>query len=166
MKKSSEKIIKCPGCGLSLDDQQNKLTRKYNATDDCFSDLSSYTLEKQDTNFIHQHAIDTYAAQHSGNNMKNITASFSVIGLYYAIVHDFNGKQVQRVHTLLSRQKYNWDALQSPDNSAYSLTVYDVMKEQPGENRDKMLIKWMNDVWKCWNHQHEWVKNICNELLK
>ena len=129
-------------------------------------ELSSYTIGKQDINFIHQHAIDTYSAQHSGKDMKPITTAFSLIGLYYAVEKGFNGGQVQRVHTLLSRQKYNWKEFQPPDKSVYSLTVIDVLNEQPGESRDKMIRKWMMDVWKCWEHQHSWVKEICNTLLK
>ena len=57
--------------------------------------------------------------------MKPITTAFSLIGLYYAIEKGFNGRQVQRVHTLLSRQKYNWKELEAPNKSAYSLTVLD-----------------------------------------
>jgi hypothetical protein len=48
------------------------------------------------------------AVQHAGNDMKNITIAFSLIGLYYAVEHGFTGKQVQRVHMLLSKQKHNW----------------------------------------------------------
>ncbi|WP_248736982.1 DUF5946 family protein [Neobacillus rhizosphaerae] len=162
-------IVECPGCGLHLENQHITLSGSYNASDECyqkFSELSSYTIGKQDIYFIHQHAIDTYAAQHSGNNMKNITTAFSLIGLFYAIEHGFNGRQVQRVHTLLSYQKYKWEALQPPDKSAYSLTVYDVLKERQGESRDKILQRWMYDVWECWGHRHDWVKDICYKLLK
>jgi ABC-type protease/lipase transport system fused ATPase/permease subunit len=65
------------------------------------------------------------------------------------------GKQVQRVHTLLSKRKYNWPSLQLP-NKPYSLTVHDVLKEKPGKNRDAMLKEWMRDVWLCCEHQHNW----------
>lgn len=78
----------------------------------------------------------------------------------------FNGRQVRRVHMLLSRQKYNWKNIQAPDKSAYSLTVLDVLNEQPGESRDKVIRKWMLDVWECWEHQHNWVKEMCYTLLK
>lgn len=168
LKKTDEKI-ECPGCGLMLNNQNIGFSNRYNATGECYqkySDLSSYTLGKPDASFIHQHVVDVYAAQHAGSNMKNITTVFSLIGLYYAIVHGFNGKQVQRVHALLSHRKYNWGELHPPDNTAYSLNVFDVMKEQPGENRDEMIRKWMNDVWECWSHQHVWIKDICSELLK
>lgn len=164
-----ENIKECPGCGLKLNNHHITLFTNYNASGECYqkySELSIYTIGKQDIDFIHQHAIDTYSAQHSGNGMKPITTAFSLIGLYYAVEKGFNGRQVQRVHTLLSRQKYNWKELQPPVKSVYSLTVFDVLNEQPGESRDKMIRKWMLDVWKCWKHQHSWVKEICNTYLK
>ncbi|WP_041580500.1 DUF5946 family protein [Bacillus sp. 1NLA3E] len=162
------KMIKCPGCGLTLPDQQIVLPNRYNATGECYqkySELSTYTLNKQDIYFNHQHAIDTYSAQHSGSGMKNITTAYSLIGLYYAIEHGYTGKQVQHIHMLLSKQKYNWQGLQPP-NKHYSITVYDVLKEEPGEKRDVMLRNWMDDVWNCWKDQHQWVRDIMKSLLK
>nr|MBO2483027.1 serine/threonine protein kinase [Bacillaceae bacterium] len=48
----------------------------------------------------------------------------------------------------------------------YSLTVNDVLQEKPGKNRDAMLREWMRDVWLCWEHQHEWIRNLSQSLLK
>lgn len=98
--------------------------------------------------------------------MKPITTAFTLIGLYYAIEKGFNGRQVQRVHTLLSRKKFKWNPLQPPHPSAYSLTVMNVLNTQPGESRDEMIRKWMLDVWKSWEHQHSWVREISDILLK
>jgi hypothetical protein len=96
--------------------------------------------------------------------MKNITLVYSLIGLYYAIEHGFTGKQVQRVHMLLSQQNTKWPALQPP-NKDYSLTIADVLKEDRGEKREEMLQKWMLDVWECWEHQHNWIRNVSKTLL-
>ena len=133
-----ENIAECPGCGLKLNNQQLTLMGNYNASGECyqkFSESSVYTIGQQDIDFIHQHAIDAYSAQHSGNSMKPITTAFSSVGLYYAIEKRFNGRQVQRVHTLLSRHKYNWAKLHPPDNSVYSITVLDVLNQLPGDPR-------------------------------
>ncbi|WHY75248.1 hypothetical protein QNH20_13925 [Neobacillus sp. WH10] len=81
--------------------------------------------------------------------MKKITISFSLIGLYYAIEHGFNGRQVQCVYSLLGSQKYDWNALQfqPPEKSSYSLTVFEVLKEQPRESHDEMLYGASLHVW-------------------
>jgi hypothetical protein len=70
----SETTIRCPGCGLSLPGHQLELPHRYNATGECYqkySELSGYTMSLQDVKFIHQHAIDTYSAQHAGGKLKN-----------------------------------------------------------------------------------------------
>lgn len=88
MEDTNVKIVECPGCGLKLDHRHHTLFGNYNASGECYqkySELRNYTIGKQDLDFIHQHVIDTYSAQHSGNGMKPITTAFSVIGLYYAV---------------------------------------------------------------------------------
>jgi hypothetical protein len=96
--------------------------------------------------------------------MKNITIAYSLIGLYYAIEHRFSGRQVQRVHMLLSKQKHRWEQLELA-KKPYSITVNDILNEKQGENRDNMINNWMCDVWNCWEHQHDWVKEITKTLL-
>ncbi|WP_067929178.1 DUF5946 family protein [Alicyclobacillus shizuokensis] len=160
-------VVDCPGCGLKLPKQYTSLIHNHNASEECFSkysELTVYTLSHKGDDFIHQHVVDAYAAQHSGNGMKNITTAFALIGLYYAVEHGYNGKQVQRVHTLLARLKHPWDTLPLPQRS-YSVTVIDVLNEPPGHKRDAMIHEWMIDVWGSWNHQHEWVRSICHRLL-
>ncbi|TDY42324.1 hypothetical protein C7445_1162 [Alicyclobacillus sacchari] len=102
-------MIDCPGCGVTLPKQQILLGYSYNASAKCYeqySELTAYTLSHTGDDFIHQHVVDVYAAQHSGNGMKIFTTVFALIGLYYAIERGYNGRQVQRVHTLLARLKH------------------------------------------------------------
>jgi hypothetical protein len=166
MGQTNQENAVCPGCGLILPNQQVESPNNYNASGECYqkyNELTFYTIGKQDIHFIHQHAVDAYAAQHSGGGMKPITTAFALIGLYYAIERGFNGRQVQRVHTKLARQKYSWVPLEGPKKS-YSLTVRDVL-DAPSEERDALLRKWMSDVWECWDHQHNWVREICETFL-
>lgn len=63
MEKGSEQKVVCPGCGLKLDNQHSKMLVGYNASAECYqkySGLSGYTIGKQENDFIHQHAIDTF----------------------------------------------------------------------------------------------------------
>lgn len=103
-------MIECSGCGLELYNRQFPLVPNYYASGECYQkyiELSSYTIGKQDIDFIHQYAVGTYSAQYSGYGMKPITTAFSLIGLYYAIEKGFNGRQVQRVHMLLVVKNIN-----------------------------------------------------------
>jgi hypothetical protein len=57
---------------------------RFNASGECwqaFSDLTCYTIAKQDPAFIHQHAVDAYAAQHGGGNTRPITLVFALRAL-------------------------------------------------------------------------------------
>jgi hypothetical protein len=59
----------CPGCGLVLPDQHHDPPDRFNASGECwqlFSDLSCYSVGKQDAEFLHQYVVDAYEAQHSG----------------------------------------------------------------------------------------------------
>lgn len=75
------KHVKLPNRHLDLPDRTN-------ASGEClqaYSDHMCYTVAKQDQEFIHQHVVDTVAAQHSGGPTRNITVAFGLIGLYLAL---------------------------------------------------------------------------------
>jgi hypothetical protein len=57
-----------------------------------------YMVAKQDSEFIHPHAVDTYAAQYAGGTTRNITVAFGLIRLYLALEKGYNGKEVRRAH--------------------------------------------------------------------
>jgi hypothetical protein len=63
-------FVACPGCGLRLSRSDNEVTNpKVNASAECqrlCHELSLYTLSHGDAFFIHQVAVDAYAAQHAG----------------------------------------------------------------------------------------------------
>jgi hypothetical protein len=66
----------CPGCGLRLESDDQSLNDRYNASNACwqlYGKLSAFTLSLRDPDFIHQLMVDTYAAQHSGPNVKPIS---------------------------------------------------------------------------------------------
>ncbi|MCL6548965.1 MAG: DUF5946 family protein [Alicyclobacillus sp.] len=160
-------VAACPGCGLTLLKQHILQGHRYNASAECYEkycELTAYTLSHPGDDFIHQHVVDTYTAQHSGNGMKSIATAFALIGLYYAVEHGYNGRQVQRVHTLIAHSKRSWETLPLPQ-TPFSVTVMDVLREPPGDRRDAMIRKWMIDVWGSWSHQHEWVRSVCHRLL-
>ena len=70
--------IICPGCGLSLNSNDLTLDSIYNASCACrklYDELSAFTLSIGDSEFIHQLVVDSYAAQHTGPDVKPITTS-------------------------------------------------------------------------------------------
>jgi hypothetical protein len=157
----------CPGCGLVLPDRHLDRPDRFNASGECwqlFSDLSCYTVAKQDAGFIHQHAVDAYAAQHAGGKTRNITVAFGLIGLYLALERGYTGKQVQRAHQQIARVQKDWPRLEPPARPA-CLTVMDVLSVPDGPGKDAVIRQWMTEVWASWVERQAWVREITGKVL-
>jgi hypothetical protein len=157
----------CPGCHVELPDLSLDPPERFSASGECwqlFSDLSCYTVSKQDAAFIHQHAVDAYEAQHAGGKTRNITVAFGLIGLYLALEKGFTGRQVQIAHMQIARVRKDWPHLDPPDRPG-PITVLDVFQEKTDEGRDRMIGDWMAAVWETWSDHHEWVRSTTDETL-
>jgi hypothetical protein len=60
---------------------------------DLYHELTVYTLSHQDPSFIHQHAVDAFAAQTAGETTKPITLTFALVGLYLRSERQYSGRQ-------------------------------------------------------------------------
>jgi hypothetical protein len=148
----------CPGCRLELPDRHLDPPDRFSASGECwqlFCDLSCCTVSKQDAEFIHQHAVDTYEAQHAGVRTRNCTVVFGLIGLYLALEKGFTGRQVQLAHMKLARIRKDWPRLDPPVVPA-SVTVLDILQVQTEEERDTMIREWMESVWESWSDRKDW----------
>ena len=100
-----KRIVVCPGCGVQLASENEKLDDQFHASAACRAlsyELSYYTLSLQDSDFIHQLVVDTYAAQHVGPQVKPITIAFALVGLYLVCEKQYTGKHVQHTHMVLA----------------------------------------------------------------
>ena len=157
----------CPGCGLVFPKTDADPPDRFNASGkcwQCFSDLSCYTVAKQDAEFIHQHAVDAYEAQHAGRETKNITVAFGLIGLYLALEKGYTSREVQRAHMRIARLRKDWPRLEPPEKPA-PVTVMDVLQAPDGPEKDAMIRHWMAAVWASWADRQEWVREATDELL-
>ena len=157
----------CPGCGLVLPDRHIDCPDRFNASGECwelFSNLSCYTVSKQDAEFIHQYAVDAYEAQHAGGKTRNITVAFGLIGLYLALEKGYTGKQVQQAHMQIAKIRKDWPRLEPPVRPA-QLTVMDVLKAPDGIKKDAMIRQWMETVWENWADRQVWVRETTDALL-
>lgn len=166
MREDDSKTV-CPGCGLCLPNQHQDPPDRFNGSWECleaYSDLMCYTVAKQDKEFIHQHAVDAYAAQHAGGTTRDITVAFGLIGLYLALEKGYTGKQVQRAHMQIAKIRKEWPRLEPPKRSA-EITVLDVLEVSDGEKKDAMIRTWMAAVWENWADQQAWVREMTDMLL-
>jgi hypothetical protein len=129
-----------------------------------YHELTAYTLSHQDPSFIHQYAVDAFAAQTADDKTKPITLTFALVGLYLAVERQFSGRQVQRVHTLLARRRKQWPRFGIPEHRG-AITVRDVMDKPPGPERDQMIRTWAESVWQAYNAQRDGVIDLLKKEL-
>jgi hypothetical protein len=163
----NDSVTICPGCGLHLPRKGGDPPDRCNASPEClqaYSDLLCYTVAKQDPEFIHQHAVDAYAAQHAGGTTRNISVAFGLIGLHLALEKGYTGKQVQQAHMQIAKLRKDWLRLEPPSPPA-SLNVMDVLQAPDGKGKDAMIQRWMAAVWENWADRQAWVRKETEQVL-
>ena len=129
-----------------------------------FHELSFYTLAHPDAAFIHQNSVDAYTAQHAGEATKPIAVVFALIGLYLHLERGFSGKQVQKAHMKMARQRKQWPRLPLPAKQA-AIGVADVVRAAPGPARDAMIHAWCESVWEVWRDCREPIARLAKTEL-
>jgi len=126
---------------------------------DAYDELRCYTLAHRDPSFIHQHVIDAFTAQHADTQTKSIALTFSLIGLYLAVEKQISGRDIQRVHMQLARQKRPWPAFSLPLKRG-PITALDVMAAPEGLERDNAIHSWCASVWGAFHLSHQTVIDL------
>jgi hypothetical protein len=124
-----------------------------------FDELSFYTLAHSDPAFVHQNAVDAFAAQVADENTKPIALVFGLVGLYLHVEKNFTGRQVQIAHMQLARRRKKWSTLPLPDRRG-SVRVGDVLAESPGPDRDAMIHCWCISVWEAFEASREEIARL------
>ena len=164
----SEFTVICPGCGIELVAKDASIADRFNASSACLDlywQLSALTLSLDDPDFPHQLGVDSYAAQHSGLNVKPITTVFALVGLYLTFEKGYTGRAVQLAHVKLGRKHINWPRFQAPDAKA-DVTVRDVLQRITASNYNEQLQRWGHSVWAIWQSDHAKISNLVNSYLK
>ena len=126
---------------------------------DAYDALQCYTLARGDQEFIHQHVVDAWTAQHANERTKPIALTFALVGLYLHLERKFSGRQVQRAHMSLARHKTSWPSFPLP-HARGSVTVVDVMTAPAGSERDQAIDRWCAAVWGAFRECHRSVPEL------
>ena len=149
--------MRCLGCGVETPGEDGA---------GCFGlyqELSVHTLSDRDPSFPHQLAVDAYAAQHAGPDVKPITTAFALIGLYLVCERGFTGRQAQRAHMFLGRRRQEWPRFDPPADRG-AVTVADVLAlAADAGGRNEVLRRWAASVWAAWRDQHERVAALVRD---
>ncbi len=156
----------CTGCGVELESSEAGLDTLFNASCACralYDEVAAFTLSLGEKDFIHQLAVDSYAAQHDGPQRKPISAAFALIGLYLTYECGYTGRQVQLAHMELGKVRRTWPRFKSPRFKG-ALTVKDVLP-LTGQNYRSKLTAWGKCVWLAWAPEHERVRGLVASYL-
>ena len=163
----NEKLVQCPGCGVTLPSMGMPPDPRFNASGECwvlYMELSAYMLELGDPSFPHQHVVDAFAAQHAGPSVKPINTLFALAGLYLSEEKGFTGRQVQKVHMLMAARRRDWPRL-APSPAPGAVSVRDVLQVEAGEKRMEAIKNWDKSVWESWAAEHQRIMDIMKEFL-
>lgn len=129
---------------------------------DAYNELCAYTLMRGDATFIHQHVVDTYAAQNANETTKPIGITFSLAGLYLHVERNFTGKEVQRAHMKMGREKRTWPEFTLPQNRG-AIRVTDVLAAPAGDARDQAIHDWCASVWNAFSMNRNTIVSLLRQ---
>lgn len=129
-----------------------------------YHQLAYYTLERGDTEFIHQHLVDAFAAQNADETTKPIGVIFALIGLYLHVEKGFTGRQVQRAHMRLAQRRKSWPKLALPKERG-NITAEDPLAAEPGPARDAAIHVWCKVVWNAWCEYRSFIVELAEREL-
>ena len=162
-------VVACPGCGLRLPELRDEAPKpQVNASAECqrlCHVLSLYTLSHGDPFFIHQVAVDAYAAQHAGPASKTITVAFALVGLCLLLERGYTGKAVQQAHMRFANRSKQWPSFDPPAHKG-NVTVADVLRVVPGSERDTAILRSAASVWTAWEQAHPAVRSLIDRYEK
>jgi hypothetical protein len=130
--------------------------------ENAYHELCAYTLAHGDPAFIHQHVVDTFAAQHADAATKPIAITFALVGLYLHVECGWSGRQVQRAHMRLARHKQTWPAFALPGERG-SMTAADVLAAPAGPARDRAIDAWCASVWSAYSAAQPVIEDLLRQ---
>jgi len=153
----------CPSCGWESVGSWSTVEPPLRASPECYAsyqELSAYNLLRARSDFLHQEAVDAYAAQHPGPPAKPITIWFALVGLHLSLDQGRPGRQVQHAHMKLARRRRTWPMLQPPDDLRCT-SAGDVMRHPAGDVRDDAVLSWAAEVWQGWASVQPTIAALC-----
>ena len=126
-----------------------------------YHEQCAYTLTLGDPEFIHQHVVDAYAAQRATDRTKPIAVVFSLLGLYLHVEHRWTGRQVQRAHMAMAREKRRWPVFVLPTDRG-AIRAPDVLSKR-GAERNDAIHAWCAAVWMAFAENRGTIIRILDE---
>ncbi|MGH9887883.1 MAG: DUF5946 family protein [bacterium] len=153
----------CPGCGVLLPGSGAAWNPPSLASEACHS-VYDEVLRFEYAHIVelglwHQLLVDTYAAQHAGEQSAPITTAFALIGLNLALEHGRSGIEVRDAHQLLASRYREWPRFARPSGLG-AMTVQDLALAATPVEHIAVLRRWARAVWDAWTPEHRRVDEL------
>jgi Family of unknown function (DUF5946) len=86
--------------------------------------------------------------------------AFALVGLYLFVEKGYSGKEVQRFHTLMSKNKIEWPDFTLSSYNSETVDIFTVLATKSEKGRVEMIEKWCVSVWNANMDNHENVKEL------
>ena len=104
---------------------------------------------------LHQLRVDTYAAQHVGDDVPPINTAFALIGLHLALDEGRSGIDVRDTLQRLAAQRRTWPAFERPAPSHVpQVTILDIANAPSADAHIAAVERWARTVWEDWRARH------------
>jgi hypothetical protein len=161
----------CPGCRVELMSSGLPGEPGHNASAECwllYGEVSGFELEHVFAlGRFHQLMVDTYGAQHAGQDGRAIRVAYSLVGLYLALEQGRSGIEVREVHQRMGKPTTSWPSFRPPPHTG-TITVLHVaeagVRAGSVEAHADMVRRWAQNVWEAWAAQHVATVALCAHL--
>ena len=161
------KLVLCRGCGTRLPVVEANPDARYEASAECFRTygrLTVYSIAHRSPEFLHQHVVDTYGAQHVSEEAPALMTAFALIGLHLWLERGYTGKQIQATHGRIARVRKNWPRFETPHRD-WTMTMLNPLEAPEGPARDAAIEDWARSVWSVWAPLHGEIAALVDEVL-
>lgn len=167
--------IQCHGClAVFVKDTEDTITEPHpyiGAVHNCwkmYSEILAREFENPEYFKIHRITVDSYAAQHIGDQTDRRarqSANLHLIALYLyyekktpiAIILEFLRKTTVN--------KHDWPAVEQLTKASW-LTVHDIITATTAQEHYTIVIKWGKSVWDSYKDQHAAIVRTYEDFLK
>jgi hypothetical protein len=160
----------CPDCKASLASATGPTHAYLGGNAACWKVYGELLAKEYSDPFymkVHRLTVDTYAAQHPGQNSPRAAQSVTIhlLALYlifekqmpFDFVTQMLGKAVEK-----KKRDFRW---LPPPSSLGALTVADVAIAKTAEEHQEKVYDWANSVWAAWQVHHNEIQRLALELL-
>lgn len=150
----------CPGCKASFPDTDSGKPHPYiGASSGCwniYGGILAREFEDQDYFKLHRITVDSYAAQHIGDQTDRRarqSANLHLIALYLYFEKMADTNLILKFLTKATEHKRDWPTILEPEDPQW-LTPNDIILATTAQEHVTLVAQWGQSIWDAYKKQH------------